>query len=1120
MTQSDYEALYGATSALNDTDYTGIIPSTAQTKLDTLQGKQVEKLDRLAGAKLSTTDSYSQDKILGMTDSDSFNTENLGNTRTKIPGMDVYYDAIEGAHYQNGILNPEIDIYGKTAAERKAGVFGKSDRVMDVQRAEVARMLGKNVADVTQQDFIDVSNQQLIQKAANLGGSPDWEAPLIRGVEPTNLTGKYINDKGIVENIPLNIPVQSVGMGKDTSGKRELAAFGTADGTDVTVTDALNPNMNINANKLSFAGESNGTVDWNSMKMNQDTLDRDGMLGESLDIAQSSLIQQLGKTNKALRSMSRWAADSLGVNKETVDEWLPTLDKVGTIGFGDTPSTELARREVADKMTGVMAKTRKEQDIKMKSALENVKNGDYGKAGLDTLTIMPYILGDSAGEIASLMAGYPGIALAVASRVNEDAEEYERNNEGKKVDAKWLMGSTLSNLGVLVGEKLVVGKVLGGMTKGLSNTLAQKGKDVFYSTLGETAQEYADQTQQMYMTQKEGSKTLSEVATSPEAQLAALTGGAMGGVTSGTGFAGSAAVGAVDKGIQQLDEKIKYHSGTLDDPERVTKPIGMDGKFNMWDSVGHPDYKVTDPKAKEVHAETIAEFVVDLHTNPEAMVKYGYRGKVEDGGKNIGSALQDATDKMAAVHDLTSPKAKEVAKYMLVQKLVNYTRSKSTEKGEYKIDPATQQKLLKETAEFVKGNKLAEIAFLDMQEDEIKAVFESQVNIKKANEYLTSYGLDQSANGDIIANLKTLDDEQYTNLQKAIKSMKLMGSSDSVILERMDEIGQELDALRAETNILGSEDRGPTNESNGPKQEKAKKTYLDVANEVKKIGFLTRTGLKKGAEQHSRDIENFVGVQGVPESVQTRHVDQLEGFVKHRGIDKVWPFVAVKGEKILNNLPGIKNILSNKIDENEDLINIMESKIEVLKKSKEHPKLLARFEKMRDDMYVNQGKHAEILQKANSEDPAIRREVYTDLNDTSTHLGKDVLNEMLDEPGKHWDSVPRYENIDTTNTERGVDTEPITGTERRQAMITELASRMVDGSPSSREDMVTYADHRAEIDAEVSKIREALNKPEETKPTKVMTGATQGTNDYKKVAKADATSGPYKAPIVVVPKTP
>ena len=558
MNKSYYEMMAAIENAELQRSAEAANKTLMEQKLEKLAQRTEEKSNKLG---LKVDDTYTNDVLIGYNDADSAITANLGGTRTKIPGSNVFYDAIEGAHYKNGVLDPTVNIYG---VDKSSGEFGKSDKVMAKQRLYVAATLGKDVNDVTQQDFIDVSNQQLIQKLANDAGSPDWEAPLVRNVVPTNLTGTYINDKGEVEQIPLNVPIMSKGFGKDLSGKRELAAFATADGIDTTLTDAMDPTQNINADRLGVAPEqtiANMTPEQRLEVMNKidETIAPEGMVNEAIDIAQSSLIQQYGKTNKALRKGSRWLADKIGLEQDTIDKWLPETAETGTIGFGDTTSTELAKQEVADKLTGIMAKTREEQQVAMKSALDNVEKGDYLNAAFDTFKILPYILGDSTGEIASMFAGLPGITTAVAARVSEDAETYKENN-GTEPDAKWLVKSALTNSVALFGERFLI-------KSGIAKTL-ETGKDttgrlssVGLSSAGETVQEWYDQVQQEYNTQKEGTKLLKEVATNPESQLAALTGGVMGATLKGTGELATAtaeklteAPEMIRSGIEKLTE--------------------------------------------------------------------------------------------------------------------------------------------------------------------------------------------------------------------------------------------------------------------------------------------------------------------------------------------------------------------------------------------------------------------------------------------------------------------------------------------------------------------------------------------------------------------------------------
>ena len=148
-----------------------------QSKTTNLQNKVQEKLGALSAKK---------DIILGMNDADTVNLAS-GTTLRETPSTGGRYDAVELQHGNN-----PYDMYGTSS--KAEGEYGKSKYAMDMQRAQVAKILGKSADQLTPQDMIDVGNQQQIQKLADLVASPGeakWEAPLIRNAEQTNLTGYY-----------------------------------------------------------------------------------------------------------------------------------------------------------------------------------------------------------------------------------------------------------------------------------------------------------------------------------------------------------------------------------------------------------------------------------------------------------------------------------------------------------------------------------------------------------------------------------------------------------------------------------------------------------------------------------------------------------------------------------------------------------------------------------------------------------------------------------------------------------------------------------------------------------------------------------------------------------------
>jgi len=488
---------------------------TALNKATSLDAKVIDKLNRVTSRK---------DKLLGMSDADTLRTEATKSLRESAPSGQ-WYDAIEIGH--------GTDVIGAS----------KSPNVMAQQKQYIADSLGKNVADVTEQDFVDIGNQQQIQKLADLVQTPGqkrWEAPFIPNTEQTNLTGNYVDETGKPVNVPLDIPVGIDVTGKDKFGRELGSVINPNTGVNVTEQAAQDPMQNIYKKSVDGVKLSEREID--------DLYDGDNILLETIDMAQSSLTQQYGKTNKALRKGSRWLAGSVGIDQESVDKWLPKSEEIGTIGYGDITSTDLATQEEADKLTGVMAKTREDQQVGMKNAEAYVSEGEYMDAGIELVKVVPHMIGDMTGEVAAMMAGAPGITLAVAARVSEDAETYAKNN-GKDPSKEWLLGSTVTNAVALFGERFIIKSGISGVLQKGVTKAGRVGK-VALSAIGEAIQEGYDQTQQEYMTQKEGAQTLGEIAVSPQTQVAVMAGGVTSSALTGTGQAVAAAKDRVPEALE------------------------------------------------------------------------------------------------------------------------------------------------------------------------------------------------------------------------------------------------------------------------------------------------------------------------------------------------------------------------------------------------------------------------------------------------------------------------------------------------------------------------------------------------------------------------------------------
>lgn len=208
-----------------------------QSKTTNLQNKVQEKLGVLSAKK---------DTILGMSDADTVRLQS-GALRES-PSTGQRYDAVELQHGNN-----PYDMYGTNS--KAEGEYSKSKYAMDMQRAQVAKILGKSADQLTPQDMIDVGNQQQIQKLADLVASPGeakWEAPLIRNAEQTNLTGYYKDSTGQSVQIPLDVPVGTAIVGKDVNGRDLSSLVNLQTGQNVTDIAATDPRQNA------FANQQNG----------------------------------------------------------------------------------------------------------------------------------------------------------------------------------------------------------------------------------------------------------------------------------------------------------------------------------------------------------------------------------------------------------------------------------------------------------------------------------------------------------------------------------------------------------------------------------------------------------------------------------------------------------------------------------------------------------------------------------------------------------------------------------------------------------------------------------------------------------------------------------------------
>ena len=393
---------------------------TLQEKIDRLNERIAIKVDKVA-VKSDTT-GYTADVLKGLYDADTIQTQNLGYARE----LDPYgnrYDAVEVKHG-----NVPYDMQGISKERKDAGEIGKSEYAMQMQKEQVANVFNKPVNQVTEQDMIDVANQQQVQKLADLArvpGEERWIAPLAIGSAPINLTGSYVDEFGVKQDSSLNVPILSKKM--EDVGTRGGVALGNLAKDEVTAQAAIDPLQNAFAksapkteaqrkeviDRVLKESDLNGSGAINAAKAFAYTLG-EGVVN-TLDLIPETAQFVYGN----IVGDKKWA-DSKGLYDTKESEAFKTW-----IGYNDEVLNTLGKEVV----TGA------------KNAWEK---GDYwGLLGtLGEVAMTPELLATSLGYVAGMIlpGGVASKALQMTSKVGKTANAIKAaDTTGKMTKAEALL---------------------------------------------------------------------------------------------------------------------------------------------------------------------------------------------------------------------------------------------------------------------------------------------------------------------------------------------------------------------------------------------------------------------------------------------------------------------------------------------------------------------------------------------------------------------------------------------------------------------------------------------------------------------------------------------------------
>jgi len=440
-----YEIMAGVESAKLDSELNAMKEankSLLNQKVSKLAQRAVEKSAKLGlNSTLPSTPEFQADMLTGLSDSDTYKTQNYDKSIRASTPHTKFYDAVELKHGSN-----EYDMLGKDKAYRDANPnsYAKSITSMTTQRKQVADLINKqfgtnlNENTVTEQDMIDVGNMQQIQTladAARLPGDERWQAPLIRGVEQTNLTGKGYKDEygNLVDGtgeIPLNVPITSVDYG--AIGKREGGAIGNLAGEDVTSTHALDPTLNASLYYGNQNGQTvnTGTYEERLAKLNAIDNANKGYGENIIDGLQAGVGSFLSRTgDTAVDAAARVSKGVFG--NEEVNTFVNEMDKyLGKDWFseeGDFTGLD-DYKEYSE--YGYNDKNVQSASNSVKKAWNSGDIGDVADAFVSVAKASPELLATSVGDMLAALAGPLGFGVWASNFNNEVLEERAKDVGG------------------------------------------------------------------------------------------------------------------------------------------------------------------------------------------------------------------------------------------------------------------------------------------------------------------------------------------------------------------------------------------------------------------------------------------------------------------------------------------------------------------------------------------------------------------------------------------------------------------------------------------------------------------------------------------------------------------
>ena len=586
----------------------------------------------------------------------------------------------------------------------------------------------------------------------------------------------------------------------------------------------------------------------------------------------------------------------------------------------------------------------------------------------------------------------------MASRMNQWVDEYKENNNeqlpeiGKLLQMGVLarMGSTAEvgsmklSFGVKNGVKQLTEETSQGLWNGVVNSAKHLGVAIPIEGLQETFEGILETVATKEGAAKYENKTVGELLEAESSKI--LAGTILGAAGGGLMGLPKTAHEISKPAFQYMGEKIATATGRPADPTATVKPVTMDQKFNMWESVGQEGFDVDNPESKKVYTEAISEFLGTMLVDENAAAKYVREGMPF---KNF---INEAIEKVAKINGLTSPEFKGAAGIILTEKLLDYANQKDSATGKSYVPTEKRETFMKELSRAINNEPGSEQLLLTEYETQLKSTLDNMLTNEQVEKIRKEYGLDATNEGILTAKLIGLDKDQYGKLISSVKSMKVLGSKR--LDEKADEIESALGNIRA--NTMGSKAQPQTEQTATDETKAAPRSAYNVSEDIMKTGFIGDEANRKSIKAHGEAINAFVGVEGINPNLAGTAIAQLESFVEHRGIGKIKATIKDKttGSNRLVQPNGMRRILNEKIRENAELQKIIDAAIDKTDPSKFQDQY-QRLTEMKSYLTEAQADHVDMVTRLNSQDMNTIKELYRDVHELSGTTDVSVLEELM-----------------------------------------------------------------------------------------------------------------------------